>query len=140
MATLRDDLIPLVDEIRRDVVDGEAGLRLYTVEIRRRTWSGGAFGKGSSSDVLRTFDPLPKVKPLPPRLIATAIGAFEEGDRWVWKISATETLDSLGWDNVAKGEQIHYLIDGKAYTLIREPEKRYLEWRVHLRRDRNCED
>ncbi len=141
MATLRDDLIPLIDEIRRDVVDFEAGLRIYTVEIRRRQWTGGTIGEGlKGAETIRELDPRPKPMPIPPRLVATSIGVFEEGDRWVWKISATETLTTLGWEGVKTGEQIHYLIDGKAYTLVREPEERYLEFRVHLRRDRTCDD
>ena len=138
MPTLRDDLIPLIDEIRRDVVDGEAGLRLYNVQIRRRTWSGAEIGDGTPTDVIRTFDPLPKVMPIPPFLAATAIGTFERGDRWIRKVSATETMTTLGWEGATATEQIHYLIDGDAYTLFREPDKRYLEWRLHVRRDQTC--
>jgi len=133
MASLRDDLIPLIDEVRRDIVDGEVGLRLYSFSRRIRTWSGASVGEGYSTDVDTVFDPVPKVMPPTPRLVYSMVGVYRDGDRVVRKISATETLSDLAGLGLYPNQELIYLVDGLPYGLVREPEKRYLEWRLHLR-------
>lgn len=48
MSTLRDDLLPVVDEIRG--IPDDMGLSLYTVEVVKRVWDGTRVGLGSSAD------------------------------------------------------------------------------------------
>lgn len=47
--TLRDALLPAIDAIRG--IPAQLGLRLYTVAITARTWTGARPGIGTSSDV-----------------------------------------------------------------------------------------
>lgn len=130
---LRDELVDLVDEVRDEVIDTEVGLRLHTVQTRRRTWSGGEPGAGSSSDSVTTLEPTPKVKSVSPRLMAAAPGTYREGDLLVRAVSATYTADDLTGGDLAAGEEFVWLIDGDEYIVVQEPDERYLEWRVHLR-------
>jgi len=129
--TLRDDLIPVVDETRQLIDD--LGLRLYTVKTRRRTWDGGAPGAGSSSDVDVTLDPRPKVKEPSPRMVAAAPGTYETGDRVVHRISADYTKAQLDGGAIADDEEWHVLIDGYPYRVVSTLEKAF-EWRIHCRR------
>jgi hypothetical protein len=46
--TLRDSLLPAVDQIRG--IPGALGLRLFTVSVFKRTWSGQRVGLGSNTD------------------------------------------------------------------------------------------
>jgi hypothetical protein len=131
--SLRDDLIPVVDEIREDVIDGVAGLRLYTVTVRTRTWSGGAPGRGTATNVDITLSPKPKVSDPSPRMVYGQQGAFEEGDRIVSKISATYTAAQLR-GTPANGAEIFWLIGSDEYKVVGEPQVGYLGWTVHLRR------
>jgi hypothetical protein len=47
--TLRDALLPAVDAIRG--IPGQLGLRLYTVQVFQRIWSGPRVGLGTNFDV-----------------------------------------------------------------------------------------
>lgn len=133
---LRDDLVTLVDEIRDEVIDGEVGLRLYAVATRLRTWDGGKVGSGTASDTDTDIEPKPKVQQPSPRLVVAAPGKFEEGDRIVSRISATYEEDDLDGGTLDAGDEFFWLLDGEPYRVVGKPEKRYLEWRVHLRRMR----
>lgn len=132
--SLRSELIGLVDEVRDQVIDEEIGLRLHTVQTRRRTWSGGEVGRGTTSDVTTTLSPAPKVSDPPARLTVGAGGKFEAGDRYVSKISATYSASQLSGGALAAGVEFCWLIDGQPYRVVGEPEEKYLGWRVHLRR------
>lgn len=137
--SLRDDLIPLVDSLREEVIDDLAGLRLYTVVVRVRTWSLG-IGQGVSIDDDLELLPKPKVSTPSPSLIANTAGTVEEGDRFISRISATYTETQLRRGNLAATippaeAEFFWLIDGEPYRLIGLT-KRYLEWRAHLRRMR----
>lgn len=134
---LRDDLVTLVDEVRDQVIDQEVGLRLFTVQTRLRTWSGAEVGRGTATDTDTDIDPKPKVQSPSPRLVAAAPGKFEEGDRLVSRISATYTEDDLTGGTLAAKHEFCWLIDGDPYRVVGKPEKRYLEWRMHLRRMRD---
>lgn len=134
---LRDELISLVDQVRDEVIDGEVGLRLHAVVVRRRTWSGGEPGRGTPSDVDVVLTPKPKVSNPPPRLVMAEGGKYRDGDRIVSRISATYTAGELSGGTVGADEQFYWLIDGVPYTVVGEPEERYLGWRVQLRAGRD---
>lgn len=128
---LRDDLIPVVDEVRDLVVD--LGLRLHSVVVRTTTWTGTTVGLGASSASDLTLTPLPRVRGISARRLALAPGRFQQGDRIVDRISATYTADQLG-GGLAPNEERVWLIDGDAYQLMGEPTERMLGWEVTLRR------
>ncbi len=132
--SLRSELIGLVDGVRDEVIDEEIGLRLHTVQTRRRTWSGGEVGRGTSTDVTVSLSPKPKVTDPASRFQPAAGGKFEAGDRYVTKISATYTAAQLTGGALAAGVEFAWLIDGQPYRVVGEPEEKYLGWKVHLRR------
>jgi hypothetical protein len=130
--SLRDDLVPVVDESRALVE--ELGFRPYVVKTRQRTWSGAEVGRGTATDVDTTLDPAPKVQDVPERLVHGSPGRYESGDRLVTRISATYTRAQLDGGSLAANVEWMWLIDGVEYAVIGEPEERPLEWRVQLRR------
>lgn len=134
---LRDDLIDLVDSVRDEVIDQEAGLRLHAVQTRLRSWSGGEPGAGSATDTDTTLSPTPRVRPPSPRLEQGPGGKVEEGDRIVDRLSATLDEADLTGGTLSGGQEFYWLIDGEPYRVVGQPQKRFLEWRVHLRRMRN---
>ncbi len=62
MATLRDSLLPVIDEIRR--IPGPDGVGVRTSRVYRvvRTWSGGSVRLGTSTDSTTEIVPRPKVR------------------------------------------------------------------------------
>lgn len=130
--TLRDDLVPVVDETRA-IVD-ELGFRPYIVVVRTRTWSGSEPGRGSVTNSDLTLSPKPKVADVPERLVHGSAGKYESGDRIVSRISATYTRAQLDGGAIAANKEVVWLIDGVEYMLVGEPEERPLEWRVTVRR------
>lgn len=80
MSTLRDDLLPVVDELRQLPTD--FGVRRYAVTLRRRTWSGGSPGRGTATDADVVLTPRPRVRPITTQEIASSGGTYREGD-WV---------------------------------------------------------
>lgn len=129
--TLRDDVIPVIDEAR-ELVD-DLGLRLCTVQTRLRTWTGSVPGDGSSSDVDTDIEPTPKVREPWPRLIADAPGTYETGDRLISKVSATYTEAQLTGGTLFNSQEWWILIDGDPHRVM-GVEKRTFEWRIHVRR------
>lgn len=134
--SIRDDLIPLVDEVRAEIVDEVAGLRLSTVVVRTRTWSGAELGRGMATDADLELAPRPRVRDPDPRWRSAAAGKFEDGDRVVDKVSATYTQDELDGGGLAAGAEVFWLVDDEPYRVIGVDEK-YLGWEVHLRRMRS---
>lgn len=130
---LRDDLIGVVDGIRRDVIDGDLGLRLHTVQIRRRTWSGAKLGLGDATDELVTLDPRPRVR-VTLDVPSTEAGKREVGDLVVSRISATYTEDDLFPRDLPSNVEFCWLIDGDEYVPAAKPEQRFLGWSIRLRR------
>ena len=100
----RRDMVNLVDDLRRDLVVNEFGLRTYDdVKTVTRTWDGGEKGLGAFVDVDHVIDPVPKVLPMPPRVIASSGGTFETGDR---KVNAADMARVLaGWGSGQTPEQ-----------------------------------
>lgn len=132
---IRDDLIPILDDIRRDVIDTAVGLRLDDVTVRRRAWSGQRPGQGVPTDTDLELDPRPKVRDPSPRARYAEPGRFEEGDQVVDKISLTYTQAQLDGGTLAANEELYWLVDGQAFRVI-SVEERFLAWRVHLRKMR----
>lgn len=132
--TLRDDLIPVVDGTRTLV--SSLGLRLVVVKTVTRTWSGGAPGRGTATDVEVTLTPAPKVRPPSPHQVETAQGRYEEGDQLVTKISATYTEAQLDGGSIGAAVEFFWTLDGEPYRLVGLEELPF-EWRAQLRRMRN---
>jgi hypothetical protein len=130
---LRDDLIPIVDTIREQVIDVAVGLRLHTVETRLRVWSGGELGRGAATNTDTTLDPKPKVNLITPRLVQASGGKYLDGDRVVEKISATYTEAQLDGGTVATGREFYWLIDDEPYEVVGKPRKGFLGWSIVLR-------
>lgn len=78
MSTLRDELLPVFDELRGLIE--EFGLRRYTLTVRQRTWSGGTAGAGTPTDVDTDILPSPKVRQLTPDEVAGSGGTYQNGD------------------------------------------------------------
>ncbi|MEL6346883.1 MAG: hypothetical protein AAFV53_27470 [Myxococcota bacterium] len=131
MSTLRDDIIPVIDEGRR--LADELGLRRQTVVIRTRTWSGSEVGRGTPTDVDLTLSPTPKVRRLALRIIAASGGTFEQGDRQVTKISATYDREQLDGSELTEAQELLWLINGEEHTLVGTPEEKNFEWRCVVR-------
>lgn len=128
--TLRDDLIPCVDECR-ELID-DLGLRRFTVETRVRTWHDGEPGAGESSDVITAITPKPVVKPPSPRTIAGSAGFYEIGDRVATKVSATYTRAQLTGEPLKSNQAFAWLIDGQPFQVM-SAEPGNFGWTVHLR-------
>ena len=131
--SIRDDLIPVVDEIRGSVVDEVAGLRLHTVVVRVRTWSGGRPGLGTATDVDVELAPKPRVRPVPERWINGEGGRYQAGDRTVDRISATYDRADLK-PTADTDEQVLYLVDGVEHEIVSGPEEGFLGWQLVVRR------
>ena len=134
MSTLRDDLIPVIDEGRQLAAD--LGLRQQSVVVLTRVWTSGTIGKGGYTDGDLVLSPVPKVKRLPLRVVMGSGGTYKEGDRLVIKISATYSAEQLGAGELAAGTQVLWLIDGEEHTLVGTPEEKNFEWRCVVRRRR----
>lgn len=134
--SIRDTLIPIVDDLREDVVDVLAGLRRHTTVVRTRVWTSGRPDGGAHTDTDVQLTPRPKVMDPSPKMTYGPGGMIKEGDRIVSKISATYTMaDLIGTPGTA-GTEVYWLIDGDEYIAIGEPQEVYLGWEVQVRRRR----
>lgn len=129
--TLRDDLIPVVDDTR-DLI-AELGFRLDTFVVRVRTWDGAEVGRGTATDEDVTLTPTPKWRDLPPRLVFDAPGIYETGDQQVYRISATYEESDLN-PVLTSTQELIWLVNGEEWRPVARPQKRAFEWRVVLRR------
>lgn len=136
MPTVRDDLIPVVDEAR-GILD-ELGFRRVAVIVRRRVWSGGEPGRGEPADTDTVLMPKPKVLREAPRWAYAEPGRWEAGDVELRGVSVTYTEADLGAGPTHPGTEYLWLLDNgestSEYILQGYPDQRPLEWRVHLRR------
>lgn len=133
--TIRDEIIPLIDSVRRDVVDVQAGFRLHTIQTRLRVWDGGEVGRGTPTDTDVTLDPVPRWREPTPRERSAEPGRYQDGDVIVTKISATYTEDDLTGGALGAASEWFWLVDGEPYR-VASVHERIFEWRVHLRRMR----
>lgn len=120
--TLRDDLIPVLDDAR-SVID-DLGLRRRDIAVVTRTTTGEGLDATFDDDVL-TLDPRPKLRMVSQRE-ASADGMYQSGDLRITKISAAYTraqLDPVATDTV----QAFWTVDGDRYRLV-SLEPRSFEW------------
>lgn len=92
--SLRDELLPVVDELRG--LPGEFGFRRFTVTIRRRTWSGGQPGSGTATNTDLVIAPAPRVRQIGAKEVASSGGTFETGDYRCTKITPAFTGPPAG--------------------------------------------
>jgi hypothetical protein len=77
-STLRDDLLPVINELR--ALPNQFGIRRYTTTIRTRTWSGTYSGEGTPTDVDVVLTPVPRVDVISTDEVASSGGTYREGD------------------------------------------------------------
>lgn len=135
--TLRDDLVPVIDDLRGMI--GDLGLRRYIVQTVRRTFSGAEVGRSLVGyppiDVTTTITPAPKVADDPLRFVASPGGESKDGAKVVKGISvATYTRAALDGGEVAANEEWFWLLNGEKYAVEGVPEERNFGWTVRLRR------
>jgi hypothetical protein len=94
MGTLRDQLLPVVDLVRK--LPAQFGLRRYTVTLRTRTWSGSYSGEGTPTDVDVLLTPTPRVEVLSTKDVASSGGTYREGDFRVTAITPRYTAPTTG--------------------------------------------
>lgn len=75
---IRARLLPVVNKLR--ALPARFGLRRYAVILRRRTWSGSYCGEGTPTDVDTNLLPVPRVRPLTTKEVASSGGTYREGD------------------------------------------------------------
>jgi hypothetical protein len=134
----RDCMVGIVD-CARTIADDDFCVRRYEVKTRLRVWGGPQRGQGGFTDTDTTFAPRPKVHESAPRWMHSNAGKVEEGDRFVDKLSGSLTIDQLTGGKLGPLEEFIWLLSGKdgleeAYAVVSEPDERYVDWRVHLRR------
>lgn len=130
--SFRDEMNAVADQARSTVIEG-LGLRLHSVTVRRRLWSGEELGLGTPVDTDVELTPRPRVKPAP-EFKGGEGGRREAGDLVVDKISATFTLQQLAPSDLGETEEALWLVDGQEYMLVARPEEGFLGWKVRLTR------
>ena len=125
MPTLRDQLLPLLAEVRQ--IPADLGFRPYTVVRRVRTWAGASPGLpvGSTpthSDIELT--PPPRVRQLSQREVDASAGRFQTGDFVVQGIVPAYTAPSSGGYTPsqlqvvpAANQDVVYLLSGPEGTV-----------------------
>lgn len=128
--SLRDDLIPLVDDARQLAVD--VGVRVRPVTRVVRTWTGAKPGAGTSSEVSADLTPTPKVRDAVQVQYGPA-GAYETGDLLVTRVSAAYGQADLEGTTLEANQELFYLIQGVPYRLLSLTPTPF-EYRLILRR------
>lgn len=121
--TLRDDLIPVVDEIRG--IHDELGLRVRSAVIVRSTTVSGTGLASATSTSDRTLSPTPRVRLVTGRN-PQPDGLYRAGNIIVDQISASYTRTQLD-----PGGASVWIIDGKQHRLL-SLEQRAFRWRAVL--------
>lgn len=124
-STLRDSLLPAVDVIRG--IPGALGLRLFSVAITKRVWSGPRIGLGTNTDTTSGIKvdvgifPV-KIRQLTTREIIASAGQFRDEDIEVGPITPPYTGSTLDNDAISifdppEGtfEEIFFNITGPGY-------------------------
>jgi len=96
--SLRDDLLPVCDEVRG--LAGSFGLRMYTtVSVRTTTWSGERPGEGTAAvvDLALTANGQPvKVRQISSRIVQASAGRYEDEDLVIGPITPRFTSPTTG--------------------------------------------
>jgi hypothetical protein len=117
--SLRDDLLPVVDEARK--ITQDLGQRTTSLTVRTRTWSGTRPGDGIPTDVDLVIPARYSIKELSPsavnQLVSNSGGSYGPG-RYVklWVTPAFNgggyTQEQLSPDNSADNVEIIYVLAG----------------------------
>lgn len=89
--TLRDDLLNVAEDVRE--IPGDLGLRLFSVEVFKRTHSGERVGIGTTYDTVKTLlvaSYKPKVVQVTSRDIIASGGLYQEQDLRVGPLTPTK--------------------------------------------------
>lgn len=113
--TLRDDLLPALDSIRG--IPDTLGLRVTTVTVRTRTWSGGRRGLGTTTDADVLLTPKPRVRRVTFREAAQSVGRLSQDDVIVDYIQPSGggdgvTSAQLAPEPISDGVEIIYVLAG----------------------------
>lgn len=143
MATLRDEMLPVVDELRGLPV--EFGIRAYSVVIRRRAWPSGTPGLPVGSSPVVTdleLSPAPRVRQLAQWEVDGSGGRYRSGDLRIERI--TPKYDGGGYTPAdlcpvpQPGEDVCYVLTGREgaleCTLVGEVFERPFGYAVTVRR------
>lgn len=91
MTTFRDDLLDVVEDVRE--IPGDLGLRLFSVEVFKRIYSGERVGVGTAYDVTKVLlvaSFKPKVVQVTSRDIIASGGLYQEQDLRVGPLTPTK--------------------------------------------------
>lgn len=123
MGSWKDDFRKLADELR--AMPGEVGIdiRPNSISVVVRTWSSGKIGSGTPTDSTPlVLTPVPKVREVSTREVASSGGRFEMGDLRVGPITPSYTGPPAGGYTTAQvapevapdldGVEVLYLVTG----------------------------
>lgn len=128
--SLRDDLIPIIDDAR--AIRDELGLVVRPVARVVRAWSGGELGLGTPTETVVTLAPSPRVRDVA-RVQYQPGGEVQEGDVVIDRISASLTEAWLRGEGLAAGSEVFWRLDGDEWRLV-SLEARTFDWRLVARR------
>lgn len=135
MPTLRDELIPVIDEAR-GVMD-ELGLRVRRVAHVVRTWSGAEVGAGTVTEVTTELSPAPRVRQVSPRSWTSGgeveTSTLQSDQILVDKVSASYEAEWIQGSALTTSQELIYAIDGEPHQLL-SAEAKPFEWRLTLAR------
>ena len=111
--SLVDDLIPRVDELRRDL-HADFGVRQYRVYTVKRVWSESRRGAGDALYVNETeLIPAPRIDWGSLKQTLSDIGVDEDGSITLHEVSLTYTESELNPSNLAANEEFFFkVVDG----------------------------
>ena len=95
--SLHDDLLAVVDEVRNVLSPTELDQIRHQVTIRTRTWSGGAKGIGTATDVDLVLPQKFRVDPMTIADVSGSGGNYEIGDIQVRHITPTNADHTVGF-------------------------------------------
>lgn len=94
MSTVRDKVLPAID--KACTIIARLGLRRYAVTVRRRAWSSGRVGEGTTTDTDLTITPAPRVREVSAYQIFQSNGTLRTGDFTIDKITPRYTAPTTG--------------------------------------------
>lgn len=149
--TLKDDLLPVVDELR--AMPGELGFRPYTeVAVLVRKWSGGRPGVGTLTTTTATitvFGQPPKVREVTSQEVIASGGAYHDEDLKIGPLTPEYSVGGVSFGTsiaaidptLDKGSEILWRVKGPGnasvgdfYHKINQHTDRAMRYFVFVRR------